>query len=182
MKTKINKIDQLGFIVDNIEEAAMHWVNTCGVGPFFIHQNIEYEKFTYMNEDTPVQLTLAFSYIGSIMLELIYQHNDAPSVYTALKHRSGNGLIHVASFCDDLEIITNSLTPEDIIQYSSTPDGVETIYLNTEHHNGGLVEFIKMPEIYKSITELFQKTVANWNGERPLRYIDPTNPFAVLDL
>ncbi|HHM8127196.1 TPA: VOC family protein [Pseudomonas aeruginosa] len=179
---KIDQVDQIGFVVDNIEEAAMHWVNTCGVGPFFIHKDVEYDKFTYKGEESPAKLTLAFSYIGSVMLELIYQPDSYPSVYTTFKQRSGTGLVHLARFCDDLEAAAKAFEPNQVLQYTRTPDGVETIYLDTEHHNGGLIEFIKIPEIYKPITELFQKTVNNWNGDRPLRYIDPENPFAVLDL
>ncbi len=47
IKRKIDRIDQVGFVVTDLEAAAMHWVKNCGIGPFFVLEHVAYDKFTY---------------------------------------------------------------------------------------------------------------------------------------
>lgn len=167
----IDRIDQLGFVVDDMEAAILHWTRTCGIGPFFLHEHVPYAEFTYRGAATPVDLTLAFSFLGPLQIELILQHGDAPSVYTNLKRSAPNGLVHMAQYTDDLEASARGLIANgaEIIQYSRDVDGVETIYLDTDHHNGGLIEFIKVQDMHKARGEEMRAAIAEWDGSRPIR-------------
>ncbi|HEY2032192.1 MAG TPA: VOC family protein [Rhizomicrobium sp.] len=179
----IGKIDQVGFVVDDLREAVNFWANRCGVGPFFVMEHVPYDKFTYFDKDSDVDLGLAFSYVGSLQIELIFQHNDTPSVYTTLKKTAPNGLVHMARYTDDLDAASSGLKRNGakVIQYSLDDKGVETIYLDTDLHNGGLIEFIKVREVHKRRRGLIQKAVQQWDGTNPYRRIDNDNPFAAAD-
>lgn len=169
----IDRIDQIGFVVDDMDAAIAHWTKTCGIGPFFIHEHVPYAEFTYNGVASPVDLTLAFSFIGTLQIELIYQHGDAPSVYTNFKRSAPNGLVHMAQYTDDLEQSSRGLIANGakVIQYSRDVDGVETIYLDTAHHNGGLIEFIKVQDMHKERGAQMHAEIAAWDGTRPVRHL-----------
>ena len=176
----IGRIDQVGFVVDDLEAAIAHWSGKLGVGPFFVSEHVPYKTFTYYGQETPIDLSLAFSYIGPLQIELIKQHNDVPSMYQKLKKSAPNGLVHMAKYVDDLDAAAAPLIAagNPVIQYSCDEGGVETLYLETDLHNGGLIEFIRVPDGHKPYLDLIREAVADWDGARPLRRIDPDNPMA----
>jgi methylmalonyl-CoA/ethylmalonyl-CoA epimerase len=170
MDKRIGQIDQMGFLVEDIEAAAHHWASVWGVGPFFVHRHVENDRFTYRGHDTAVDLTLAFSYLGDIQIELILPHNDAPSVYTDFRKTARTGLVHVAHFCDDLDAAAARFDVP-VIQYSSTPDGVETIYLETSQLGAPFVEFIKVRQVHHDAMRELREVARQWDGRDPLRQI-----------
>ena len=178
----IGKIDQLGFVVTDLYAAIDHWTKRCGVGPFFVHEHVAYETFTYRGEETPIDLSLAFSFIGDLQIELIYQHNDVPSMYTTLKQSAPNGLVHMARYDDDLEAASAGLIANGakLIQYSRDIAGVETIYLDTDFHNGGLIEFIKVKDIHKQRGAIIKSQANSWDGQHPIRSFDHDDPLKVV--
>lgn len=167
----IRSIDQLGFVVDDIEAAALHWGETCGVGPFFVRDNIHHKSFTYRGQPTSVELTLAFSYVGSTQIELIHQKNNAPSVYVDLLARSDGGLVHVAEFCDDLDGRISAWPEVAILQTSVSHYGAETVYFDTRHHSGGLIELIKGDAAHKERRRMMQEAAMGWDGTDPIRVL-----------
>ncbi|WP_192886524.1 VOC family protein [Agrobacterium sp. LAD9] len=182
MKPIIKSIDQLGYVVTDMEAAVEHWTTKCGVGPFFLIEHISYRAFTYHGRPTEVDLSLAFSYVGSTQVELILQHNDAPSVYRDLITNAGSGLVHVAEFYDDFNDRIQDLPDNAIVQTSLSHDGVETIYLEGAPHRGSYVEFIKGPPAHKERRRLMQQAATHWDGTRPLRVIDPHDPLAAFTI
>lgn len=182
MTSKWGDIEQVAFLVDDIEAAAMHWVRTHGVGPFFLAEQIYHEEFTYMGQPTEAKLSLALSYFGPFHLELCMQHNDAPSVYTDMRRQGRTGLAHMAVYCDDLEAAVARAAPAQVIQYNRTPGGIETMYLDTDYQGGGTIEFIKSLGINAQRRELTKATCEKWDGSRPLRRLDAANPLAAFDL
>ena len=60
--------------------------------------------FIHRGQRSPVDITLALSYLGDTQIELIWQRNDAPCIYTeALQSGFGaGGTHHVAFWPDDL--------------------------------------------------------------------------------
>jgi len=171
MDKRIARIDQMGFVVADIEAAAHHWSTVWGVGPFFVHDHVDNDRFTFRGNDTPVDLTLAFSYLGDVQIELILPHNDAPSVYTEFRKKMRSGLVHVAHFCDDLDAAAARFANLPVIQYSSTPDGVETIYLETDAFGAPYLEFIKVKQVHHDAMREMRELARRWDGADPLRRI-----------
>ena len=64
---------QSAWVVDDVEKAAMEWVETAGVGPFFI---INYPKGSlletyYREQPTPITMITALTQVGDMQLKLV---------------------------------------------------------------------------------------------------------------
>lgn len=74
-------LNQLGFVVDDIDDGVRYWVEVVGVAPFFVYREVTLAECLF--EGAPVELTLsvAFGQSGAFQIELIQQLSDTPSVY-----------------------------------------------------------------------------------------------------
>ncbi|WP_316155001.1 VOC family protein [Cupriavidus sp. BIC8F] len=96
-------IHQIGYIVKDIEKAMEHWSRVLGVGPWFYREDATPSVFTYYGkESTPPKISIAVANSDFIQLELIQQHDDAPSLYRdSLKAAGGDCMQHVAFWTED---------------------------------------------------------------------------------
>lgn len=89
---KLPKLEQIAFVVDDLHKSIKHWAEVYGVGPFVVREHIEYTKFQFEGEDSAVDYSLAQAWHGDVQIELLQQHNDAPSVLS--KFRVPRGCVH----------------------------------------------------------------------------------------
>src|SRR5215218_6395954 len=83
-------------------EAAMKSWGQLGVGPFLVLRNFEFQNYRYRGKPAPAPIvSLAFGQSGSLQVEIIEQHNDAPSAYTEFLATGQKGCQHVAEWFDD---------------------------------------------------------------------------------
>src|SRR4051812_36919423 len=69
-------------IVRNIETAMRHWVEVCGVGPWFYADRLAVTGFTYGGQRyDDVHISIALANSGDVQLELIQQRCETPSMY-----------------------------------------------------------------------------------------------------
>lgn len=74
-------LNQLGFVVDDIDDAARYWVEVVGVAPFFVYREVTLAECLYDGEPVELTLSVAFAQAGELQIELIQQLSDTPSVY-----------------------------------------------------------------------------------------------------
>ncbi len=94
-------VGQIGYVVHDLEDAAARWAESTGIGPWRVLPKVDLDHFTYEGVDSPVEIGIAVAFSGDVQMELIQQHNDAPSMYRELLVTYGEGALH---FC---------LLPED---------------------------------------------------------------------
>ena len=93
-------IRQLGMIVRDADAAMRDW-GRLGVGPFFT-MPFTFDDYVYRGSPAePPQVTLCFAHSGPLQIELIQQHNDAPSAYREFLAAGREGAQHVASWFAD---------------------------------------------------------------------------------
>ena len=75
-------IRQLGFVVRDADAAMKYWAEVVGVGPFLVFRKMSFEDYRYRGAvtDSPV-VTIGLAHSGPLQIEIIEQHNDAPSAY-----------------------------------------------------------------------------------------------------
>lgn len=95
-------IRQIGLIVRDAEAEARHWVETVGVGPFVFFRNMAFDTdYTYRGQSVePPTVTIAVGHSGLLQVEIIQQHNDAPSAYLEFLASGREGLQHVSTWCE----------------------------------------------------------------------------------
>lgn len=95
-------VRQVRYVVNDIEKAMKHWSATLGVGPWFYKPDVGTTEFRYRGKPSRVpKLSIALANSGDLQIELIQQHDDAPSLYLDSLRRSGEGAQHLAYWTED---------------------------------------------------------------------------------
>lgn len=166
----LGPIMQNGFVVPDWREAAMHWAEKLGVGPFFVVEHVEFSECRYRGEATSIDMSVAIAYAGSLQIELVEQHNDAPSIYRDFLASNAPGLQHVGALTEDLDaaLDLNDLR-KHILQDGVTAAGQRFAYVDTVMHNGTMLEIIETDDAMRKGFEYMQNAAASWDGSRPVR-------------
>ena len=166
----LGPIMQNGFVVADWREAALHWAETLGVGPFFVVEHVEFSECRYQGESTNIDMSVAIAYAGGFQIELVEQHNDAPSIYRDFLLNNAPGLQHVGALTEDLDaaLDLNDLR-ERIVQDGVTAAGQRFAYVDTVLHNGTMLEIIETDEAMRKGFAYMQDAAADWDGSRPVR-------------
>jgi len=163
-------IIQNGFVVPDWRAAAGHWSSVLGVGPFFVLKHIEFEWCEYRGEKADIDMSVAIAYSGSYQVELVQQHNDAPSIYTDFLARNEPGLQHVGALVDDVEAcIADQGWENRIVQQGCTTAGARFAYIDTVMHNGTMLELIETSESALKAFEYMRESARNWDGTNAIR-------------
>ncbi|MGH8453141.1 MAG: VOC family protein [Nevskiales bacterium] len=99
----ISNIRQNGYVVRDVDEAIAYWAGTCSVRPFHVLRRFVPQPMNLRGQPVQVELSIAVACVDGFQIELIQQHNDAPSLYREHLQRAGPGLHHVGSLTEDYE-------------------------------------------------------------------------------
>jgi hypothetical protein len=99
MSRLVGGIRQLGMVVRDADAAMLQWSSVFGIGPFIPARNIVFEDYRYRGRrvDPPI-VTLCIAQSGPLQIEIIQQHNEAPSAYTEFLATGREGSQHVATW------------------------------------------------------------------------------------
>jgi Glyoxalase/Bleomycin resistance protein/Dioxygenase superfamily len=93
---------QVGVVARDIDAAMHHWSVVLGVGPFIIFRDVLFEDYFYCGQNMPGPVvSLAVAQSGPLQIELIQQHNDAPSAYRDFLNAGHEGVQHLSSWFDN---------------------------------------------------------------------------------
>lgn len=95
------RVRQLGHVVADVDQAIEGWLEQ-GVGPWMIMRRVPLNA-VYQGQPSKPIIDVALSYQGELQIELIRQHNDAPSPYRETIQTGNYGLHHQACLCDDID-------------------------------------------------------------------------------
>ncbi len=111
------------------------------------------------------------SFAGHMMIELIQQHNSAPSVYREVIEKRGYGFHHwgVASknFDDDVAQYRNRGAEEAFSL--RVPSGGRVAYMDTTAQLPGMVELIELGADLEPMFTRFYRASLGWDGKDPVR-------------
>ena len=94
-KVKVETIDQIGIVVKDCEKVIETWERMFGIGPWTITTNTGTDS-----EGNPLELRLAFAYLGDLELELI-EVVKGKIMHSEWLEEHGEGLHHLSFFVDD---------------------------------------------------------------------------------
>ncbi|MEM1412567.1 MAG: VOC family protein [Pseudomonadota bacterium] len=170
MSLRFGPILQNGFAVYDWRAAAHHWLDVMGVGPFFVMEHIEFEWCEFRGEPADIDMSVAIAYTGGQQIELVEQHNDAPSIYTEFLSANEPGLQHMGVFVDDLQATLDAYELRSkIVQQGRTTAGVNFAYVDTIFHNGTMLELIEVDEKIRGAFDYMRGAAESWDGDKRLR-------------
>ena len=165
-----NSIIQIAYSVADIEAGMRQYTELLNVGPWFLIGPFVPPKGVYRGATTKMQVSLALAYTGELMIELIQQHDQAPSVFQeTLKARGAHGFHHWAVGARDFEKSAARYRSrgyqEAFADTAPDPLGCRVIYFDTGRDLPGMLEVI---EINAATEEAFYKVyqaAQEWNGK-----------------
>ncbi len=164
-------IVQNAFVVRDLEAAIAHWSGKIGVGPFYLLEHIAFGAAFFRGAPLNIDMSVAIAQWGDIQIELIVQHDAAPSIYSEFLASHGDGLQHIGVMTASLDEHLARLRPLGIepVQWGATAGGMRFAYIDTDAQAGGMIELIEAGPAVDAFFAKVRGAAAHWDGSRPLR-------------
>ena len=174
MSRIFGEVRQNGYVVRDIEAAMKHWTEVLGVGPFFHIPELRTDTFFYRGEPSSPRISIALANSGNLQIELIQQHDDAPSMYRDFLRAGHEGLQHVSSWEEDIDavIARAEAAGHRIAQSGSVASGVRFVYFDTELHPGTVFEVSNLAGPFAVLPEMIADAARGWDGSDPVRVLE----------
>jgi hypothetical protein len=169
MSQLFGPVIQQGYVVPDIQAAMQHWLDR-GIGPFFIEEHInppgEADGATI---DT--DLSAAFAFSGDQQIEVIQQHNDAPTIYREFLDRNpAGGLQHLAVWVEDIDASLAELGDAYVLRQRY---GDAHAYVDSTATPGVMMQLMAANEMTTALFRIIREGADNWDGVTdPVRRID----------
>jgi hypothetical protein len=164
-------IVQIAYIVEDIESAIETYVARMNIGPWFIAGPFHPAKPVYRGKVAVPHVSLAVAYTGTVMIELIAQHDDTPSVFREVAKSRGYGFHHWGIAVENFdEQVADYLAKGYEIAFSDTaPMGMRVAYMDTLGELPGMVELIEGNAAFEGFFTPIYKASIGWDGRDPIR-------------
>ncbi|WP_439814392.1 VOC family protein [Zavarzinia sp. CC-PAN008] len=176
MSRHFGPIRQNGYVVEDLDAALRHWTEVLGIGPFFKIPHIPLDFYEYRGSRVDLDLSIAIGNSGDLQIELIQQHNDAPSPYRDHLLARGPGLQHVSGWSEDYEADIARLAG---LGYRPAAQGkirgaARFIYYDTDGapggHPGSMMELSDLRP-GRALLQAVRDAAIGWDGRDPVRLI-----------
>jgi len=170
----IGKVNQIGYVVRDINKALDFWVNVLGVGPWYVrHPAVEH--YVYRGVPGELNSTIALANSGDMQIELIQDDSDGPTFYKEFLSTGREGIHHV-SFWQEEEQFDS--TAQRLVQagfylvHSGDIGGQSGRFAYYIHDaQPGIV--IEISSVSGAKGERFQRiaqAAKQWDGSDPIRH------------
>ena len=164
-------IFQNAWVVTDLEESCMKWVNEMGIGPFFIN-DYPYKTFdevTYRGEKSDLSMRVAIAQAGNIQIELIEPISPV-CAYRDSVPVGESGFHHMCVWTHDFD---SDLHYMEDLGYAAANTGkigdVAFAYFDSRPLMGCMLEVVSYNESTIQRFESIAAAAKNWNGADPLR-------------
>ncbi|RDH79644.1 VOC family protein [Mycolicibacterium moriokaense] len=163
---------QLGFVVDDLADAARRWVDVFGVGPFHIMPRVA-NTCRYRGGDGTVDIHIGVAQAGPVQIELIQDFTDGPSVFRDLRDRYGHNGFHqictVTKDYDGKKAHYAGLGYELACEFTSP--GQRVAFFDTFADFGFFTEVAEEKPSFQVNLSRISRTCAEWDGTDPIRIL-----------
>jgi hypothetical protein len=167
----VGGIVQIAYTVKDIARGMADFSARLKLGPWFVTGPFVPSRGVYRGQPTDMSLTLAVAYSGHVMVELIEQHDDKPSVYQETIRTTGYGFHHfgICSRDFDADVARYEAAGCPVVFSDVSPRGVRIVYVDTSATLPGMLEIIEATDALEAIYHSYFAAAQNWNGEDPVR-------------
>ncbi|MFT3754455.1 MAG: VOC family protein [Pseudoxanthomonas sp.] len=172
----VGPIQQIGVIVQDAEAEARHWAECIGAGPFVFFRKIAFDAdYQYRGQATePPVVTIAVGHSGATQIEIIQQHNEAPSAYREYLDSGRQGMQHVSTWCGTPrqydEYRARMLSEGHAIVHEGRVAGTEVrfAYFETASKGWPLLEISEaLLPVIRPLSQLLEAMNSTWDGQQP---------------
>ena len=166
-----DRIIQNAYYVADLDLAITRFHNLWDLGPFFVRRHIGLENVLYRGEPATLDISAAYTQAGDIMIELVTQHNDAPSIFRDRFAAHESGFHHVALDFGDHDSQVESFNNRgfDSITSFKTSEGRGATYLDTFELLGHATEIYIVNDSLKQLYTEVRLASQTWDGRELIR-------------
>lgn len=151
-------VKQLGYYVNDIEEAANEFRLLLGAGPFVDFGVSEPAELTYRGAPSGMRSRCALGHFGDMQIELIEVLTDEPDVY---KELGGYGLHHICIWADDVDAVKADMAAAGIeaAMEMTSGQGLKVVYFDARDQLGSFVEVnAPIEQLWQGIKAVHEKS------------------------
>jgi hypothetical protein len=163
-----NEIIQIAYTVADIEEEMRRYSELLHVGPWFLVGPFVPPEGVYRGATTEMRVSLGIAFVGQVMVELIEQHDEKPSVFReTLKARGAHGFHHWAIGARDFEKTAAQYRSRGYQEAFSdfAPLGFRIVYFDTSRDLPGMLEIIEMNAAAEEGFHKMCQAARDWDGK-----------------
>jgi hypothetical protein len=162
---------QMAYVVPDIDVGMRQWIDQLGVGPWFLLETFTGVSPTFRGAPSEAEVSLAMSFAGHMLVELIALKDDRPSVWREGVERLGHGFHHfgVGTADYDGEIARHAGQGHELAFECAVPTGGRVGYVDTTAELNAYVEVIEMDEPTEATFTRFYAQALTWDGSDPVR-------------
>ena len=165
---------QIAYHVPDPRTAALRYAKEFGWGPFFLMEHIPLESCSYRGVPSTFDHSSAYGQAGDLMVELITQRDDSPSVLRDMYGAGQTGLHHVAHFVRDLEAGLDEFRGRGYdVALEATTRGVRFAMVDTRAALGHMLELYAAQPQLSRFYEFIRRKSQDWDGSDALRSLNP---------
>ena len=167
----LGDIVQLAFMWRDFEAGLRFWSGTMGAGPFFVIDHVEFGEVRYRGAPAELDLAVGIGYWGDLQIELVHQHNDAPSIFHDWQEDGREGLHHVGILVGDIAIaerVCADAGASVLLEGTMSGSRGRFFYARTAESAPFLEVIEPAGKLLKGF-EYMRETARNWDGEQPIR-------------
>jgi len=171
MSRLFGPLRQMGIVVRDIDAAMRHWIEVCGVGPWFYVDRLPVTAFSVRGvRYDGVHISVALANSGDVQLELIQQRCDTPTMYREFLAAGHEGLQHWSSWPEDYDARHRRALAAGyrVGQEGDSPRG-RFVYYEAEGHPGTVIEMADLTPTRRSIFDQIRAAAVGWDGRDPIR-------------
>lgn len=168
----LGDVIQMAYFPEDFDAALKYWIETVGVGPFFVMNDVRLRDMKYRGQPTDAVFSMAIGYWGDIQIELIKTDSDAPSLYAG-EYAVRDRLHHVCVFVDSIEDARRACAQagaEVIVEGKVGADG-EVIYVDPGRGPGHVIEYLQPMSGTEGLFAMMKEAARNWDGTDPVRVL-----------
>ena len=170
MTQPLHTIRQLAYVVRDLDAALKYWVDVLKVGPFFLFEHCPLLDQKYLGKPGNAAVSLALGNSGDLQIELIYQHNAAPSVYKEFLDAGRVGVHHFglmpvdyAATCEQYRKLGHAAA------FECTVGGAALTYFDTVSMLGHYTELWDNSNVFKDLFFMVENAAKGWDGQNAIR-------------
>lgn len=157
---------QVAYFVSDLTASIHKWADEFGAGPFFVAWHHKTDEFSYRGTAQEADVSYAFGYLGDMMIQLIQQHDDTPSIYRDMYADGEEGYHHIAYLVSDFAAERQRWLDMGYALASELyADEVNAAYFDTRAMNGGFTEIHGDPQHIQGMFGIWKRTHEAWDGK-----------------
>ncbi len=169
---RLGDVIQLAYFPTDFDATLTYWIETVGVGPFFILNDVKLGEMKYRGEPTDAIFSMAIGYWGDIQIELIKTDSTAPSLYHG-DYAVRDRLHHMCVFVNDIgraRAACAEAGAEIIVEGKVGEDGA-VIYVDPGQGPGHVIEYLQPMSGTEGLFQMMKDAARDWDGSDPVRVL-----------